>query len=136
METSAAGWGEGKASAPHRDWQASRLGPMPPESMVKVAEQSFAQVLAACGTTVALFSDADGTSQREALRRWHLGTVTPLAKILAHELTMKLETDVRLRFDNYPLDLDGRAKSFKNLVAGGMDPMKALTLTGLLADDD
>ena len=62
--------------------------------------------------------------------------MTPLAKILAHELTMKLETDVRLRFDNYPLDLDGRAKSFKNLVAGGMDPIKALTLTGLLADDD
>ena len=136
VETSAAGWGEGKASAPHRDWQASRLGPMPPESMVKVAEQAFAHVLAATGTPPPLFLDSDGTSQREALRRWHLGTVTPLAKILAHELTMKLETDVRLRFDNYPLDLDGRAKSFKNLVAGGMDPVKALTLTGLLSDDD
>ncbi len=34
LETSAAGWGEGRTAAPQRDWQASRLGPMPPESMV------------------------------------------------------------------------------------------------------
>ena len=80
LETSAAGWGEGRTAAPQRDWQASRLGPMPPESMVRMADAAFARVLAACGTPPSLFVDSDGTSQREAVRRWHLGTVLPLAR--------------------------------------------------------
>ena len=46
VETSAAGWGEGRASAPQRDWMASRLGPMPPPGMVEVAQQAFEHVLA------------------------------------------------------------------------------------------
>ena len=33
LETAAAGWGEGRASAPQRDWKPERLGPMPPDSM-------------------------------------------------------------------------------------------------------
>ena len=74
VETSSAGWGEGRTAAPQRDWQASRLGPMPPDGLVKVSENAFARVLAACGTPPSLFVDSDGTSQREAVRRWHLGT--------------------------------------------------------------
>ena len=78
LETTAAGWGEGRNAAPSRDWQASRLGPAPPAAMTEVARDAFARVLAACGTPPALFTDgADGTAQREALRRWHLGTVLP-----------------------------------------------------------
>ena len=92
--------GEGRASAPQRDWQASRLGPNPPESMATVRRDAFAAVLAATGTPPSLFVDADGTAQREAVRRWHLGTVLPLARILEAELSDKLEAAVRLRFDN------------------------------------
>ena len=51
------------------------------------------RMVAACGASVSLFTDADGTAQREAWRRWHLGTVQPLARLLAHELTLRLETD-------------------------------------------
>ena len=40
-ETVAAGWGEGKASAPQADWTARRLGPAPPEAMVQLRRQSF-----------------------------------------------------------------------------------------------
>lgn len=93
-------------------------------------------MLAACGTPPALFTDgADGTAQREALRRWHLNTVLPLARILEDELTLRLETDIKLKFDKYPLDLAGRASAFKGLVAGGMDVDKALAITGLLMDE-
>ena len=134
VETSAAGWGEGKAAAPQRDWQASRLGPMPPESMATIRKDAFEAVLAACGTPPSLFLDSDGTSQREAVRRWHLGTVLPLARLLEHELTAKLETGVRLKFDNYPLDLAGRAQAFQKLVAGGVAVNDALATSGLLAD--
>ena len=133
LETSAAAWGEGRTAAPQRDWQASRLGPMPPESMATIRKDAFEAVLAACGTPPSLFIDSDGTSQREAVRRWHLGSVLPLARLLEHELTAKLETGVRLKFDSYPLDLAGRAQAFQKLVAGGVAVQEALIVSGLMA---
>ena len=135
VETSAAGWGEGRTAAPQRDWQAARLGPAPPESMATSRRDAFEAVLAACGTPPSLFVDSDGTSQREAVRRWHLGTVLPLARLVEHELSAKLETDVRLKFDSYPLDLAGRAQAFQKLVAGGVAVNEALATSGLLADN-
>ena len=91
VETSNAGWGEGKASAPQRDWKAERLGPQPPEAMPKIAEESFKAVLAACGCSVAMFDDSDGTSKREAQRVFLHGTVRPLGKMLA-AVTHKVPT--------------------------------------------
>ena len=136
VETTAAGWGEGKTGAPGADWKQQRLGPAPPEVMVQLRRDVFAHVLAATGTPPSLFVDnADGTAQREAIRRWHLGTVLPLARMLERELTDKLETPVRLRFDNYPLDLAGRAQAFQKLVAGGVAVTEALATSGLLAND-
>ena len=61
-----------------------------------------------CGASVSLFADADGTAQPEAWRRWHLGTVAPLA---------------------------GRGCAFKALVTGGVAVTQALATSGLLADD-
>ena len=107
---------------------------MPPPGMVEVAQQAFERVLAATGTPPSLFLDSDGTSQREAVRRWHLGTVLPLARLLEYELSAKLESPVRLRFDNYPMDLAGRAQALQKLVAGGVAVNEALAVSGLLAD--
>ena len=134
VETNASGWGEGRTAAPQRDWQAARLGPMPPESMATIRNDAFEAVLAACGTPPSLFTAADGTSQREAVRRWHLNLVLPLARLVEHELTAKLETPVKLKFDNYPLDLAGRAQAFQKLVAGGVAVNEALATSGLLSD--
>ena len=75
-------------------------------------------------------SGADGTSQREAVRRFHTNLVMPLAKILETELSEKLETDIHLEFDKHNTDLQGRATSFQKLVQSGMDVDKALSLTG------
>ena len=135
LETTQAGWDEGRAKAPQRDWAANRLGPMPHEGVIAASKSAYQRVLAACGASVALFDDSDGTSKREALRQWHLGTVRPLARILETELSLKLETDVRLVFDNYPLDLAGRAQAFQKLVAGGVSVNEALVTTGLLEED-
>ena len=135
-ETTAAGWGEGRTAAPMSDWKPQRLGPNPPVGMVAVADAAFARMLATCGTSIALFGDSDGTSQREALRRWHMNTVRPLARIMEHELSTKLETPVRLKFDGYPLDLAGRAQAFQKLVAGGVAVNEALVVSGLLIDGD
>ena len=93
-------------------------------------------MLAACGVPPGLFeSNADGTSQREALRRWHQNTVIPLARLIEHELTARLETDVRLKFDGYPLDLQSRAATFQKLIAGGVGVNEALATSGLLTDE-
>ena len=131
VETSAAGWGEGRTAAPQRDWQAARLGPAPPESMATIRKDAFEAVLAACGTPPSLFVDADGTSQREALRRWHLGTVLPLARLVEHELSMKLETPVELQFDSYALDMVSRATVVAKLAQAGVPMTTALEAVSL-----
>lgn len=131
-ETTAAGWGDGKGAAPLSDWKANRLGPNPPASLEAIRKGAFETVLAACGIPPSFWTDADGTSQREALRRYHLGTVLPLAKMIEIELTEKLDSPVSLAFDNYPLDLQGRASAFQKMVQGGMSVDDALAKTGLL----
>ena len=137
VETTASGWGEGKTAAPQADWRQQRLGPAPPEVMAQLRRDAFAHVLAACGAPPSMFVDnADGTAQREAVRRWHLNTVLPMARMVEHELTRKLETEVRLKFDAYPIDLAGRAQAFQKLVAGGVAVTEALATAGLLAAEE
>ena len=131
LETSAAAWGEGRQAAPQRDWQASRLGPMPPESMATIRKDAFEAVLAACGTPPSLFVDSDGTSQREAVRRWHLNLVLPMARLLEHELTAKLETPVTLKFDSYALDMVSRATVVAKLAQAGVPMATALQAVNL-----
>ena len=119
-----------------KSWSFDRLGPHPPEVMEKIREGAFRATLAATGTPPSLFISDDGTAQREALRRWHQNLVLPVAKILERELTDKLEVEVSLKFDAYPLDLQGRAVSFNKLVQAGMTPEKALQVSGLMAGDE
>ena len=129
VETTAGGWQEGKVAAPTSDWKQQRLGPMPPEAMVKLAESAFARSLAAAGCSPSLFNDADGTSKREALRQWHLGVVRPLARMLSAELSEKFGTAIRLEFDNYPIDMVSRAQVFSKLAAvEGVSPEMAMAL--------
>ena len=135
VETTAGGWGEGRVQAPQADWAQKRVGPMMPPEFVKLAQDSFERMLAACGMSPALYSNADGTAQREALRRWHLNTVLPIAKAMQHELTRKLDAEVKLEFDLYNVDLAGRAQSFQKLVAGGVAVNEALAISGLLMDE-
>ena len=131
VETTSAGWGEGRSGAPQADWKQSRLGPDPPASMAEIRRDSFDAMLAACGTPPSLFTDADGTSQREALRRWHLGTVLPIARLLEHELAAKLETNIKLKFDTYALDMVSRSTTVSRLTAAGVAPGVALAAVGL-----
>ena len=138
VETTSGGWGEGAVNAPRADWKMQRLGPAPTAALVALADASFARVLAATGTPPSLFVDgADGTSQREGIRRWHLGTVLPLARLVEHELTAKLESPVRLKFDGYAKDMVSRSQVFSKLIAAeGMSKEMALAISGLMEQDD
>ena len=131
VETTAAGWGEGMSGAPRKDWVVNRLGPNPPATLEAIRKGSFDSVLAASGTPPSLFTDADGTSQREALRRWHQGTVLPLAKVVQDEIEAKLEGECRLTFDSYALDMVSRASVVDKLVRAGVPTATALAAVGL-----
>ncbi len=131
IETTSAGWGDGAAAAAGRDWMGNRLGPHPPEAMEKIRAGVFNSVLAACGTPPSMFISDDGTAQREALRRWHMNTVQPMAKILEHELTEKLEAEVSLKFDTYALDMVSRAQVVSKLAQAGVPMTTALSAVGI-----
>ena len=136
-ETTSSAWGEGKAAAPLSDYQAKRFGADVPDSSVSLRSDASLSVLSACGVPVSLVTDADGTSQREAWRRFIMGSVEPLLGIVGQEIEAKLET--RVEFDLSSLwahDLAGRASSFKAMVVAGMAIERAAALSGLLAFAD
>ena len=93
--------------------------------------RQFIAVLAATGTPPSLFTDADGTSQRESVRRWHLNTVLPMARLLEYELTIKMNSPVKLKFDTYALDMVSRAQVVSKLTGAGVDIGVALAAVGL-----
>ena len=132
-ETTAAGGGEGRMAAPQSDWKPMRFGASPPAVLPSLRTEVGMSVLSACGVPVSLVTDADGTSQREAWRRFVMGAVEPLLAMVAEEVTAKLET--RVTFDLSKLwahDLAGRAASFKAMVTAGMALDPAAALSGLI----
>ena len=133
-ETTAAGGGEGRMAAPLSDWKPHRFGANPPATLPSLRTEAGESVLSACGVPVSLVTDADGTSQREAWRRFVMGAVEPLLALVAIECEAKLET--RVTFDLSSLwahDLAGRASSFKAMVTAGMAIERAAALSGLVA---
>lgn len=139
VETTAAGLGEGRAAAPPVDWQPRRFGADPPPALGVLRSDAGQSVLAACGCPPSLFQpNADGTSQRESWRRFVMGSVEPVAELVAAELAAKLDAP-GLRFDFAGLwahDLAGRAQSFRQMVQGGMALEKAASLAGLMTEPE
>ena len=111
------------SSSPRQDWIASRLGPNPPEALAETRRDAFEALLAATGTPPSPFIHAaDGTAQRETVRRWHLGTVLPLARILEAKLSAKLEAEVGLRFGQLPPGPGGPGSSVPEARSGAASP--------------
>ena len=127
----------GAAQGGASEWSPRRLGAAPPPGVVEVARQSTLEVLSALGIPPSLFlSSADGTAQRESFRRFLHSTLQPLARVVEAELSEKLEGDVTLNLDSlFASDLSGRARAFQSLTSGGVDPLKAMTLAGLMESE-
>ena len=135
-ETTAAGGGEGRIAAPQSDWKPHRFGANPPATLPSLRTEAGMSVLSACGVPVSLVTDADGTSQREAWRRFVMGAVEPLLEVVRTEVEAKLEKSVSFDLSRlWAHDLAGRASSFKAMVTTGMDIERAAALSGLVADE-
>ena len=122
IETTSSGWGEGKGAAPLADWRPQRLGANPPATLADLRGAAAMAVLAACGVPPGLATDrAEGSGQREAWRRFSVGTVQPVARGVAEELADKLAVPgLRLSFESLgAADLAGKARSVGILTKGG-----------------
>ena len=131
-ETSAGAYGGGAAEAPRQDWALKRVGGTPPVSTVTAQRQAVQDVMAACGLPSALHNTGDGTAAREGLRRWTMGTMIPLLRILCAETELKLEGECSFAYDTYPLDMVGRSKVYMTLRGvDGFDDAEARRLAGI-----
>lgn len=126
-------FGGDAAGRPAADWGQRRIGADPPETLRLLRTDAGRAIMAACGCPESLFTDADGTAQREAWRRWCHGSAKPLARIVEAAVRESLELpDFALGFDFlYASDVVGRAQAFGRMVQGGMDAGKAAGLSGL-----
>lgn len=66
-----------------------------------------------CGVPLSLTTDADGTSQQQAFRRWFTTAARPRGELVASEPSAQLGTALAFDFTAlYTHDLAGRAQAF------------------------
>ena len=115
-------------------------GPAPAETVEALRTDTGRDVLAAFGIPPALFAErGDGAGQREAWRRFWLGTVQPLAVQIQAEVREKLHPDVSIGLETLRAgDEDGRsgavmrrAQAYKVLKEAGVEDGEARRLAGL-----
>ena len=137
VESTSAGFGD-KEAAPRGDWQTRRIGANPPSAMIELRKEVQASILAACGCPGSLIERSDGTLAREEMRRFLHSTISPVARVVADEMEVKLDTPgLAFDFKNlFASDLSGRARAFQSMVNGGMAVGEAAALAGLMVDDD
>ena len=138
VESMKSGWqsGDDNRSAP-KDWEQKRIGAEMPQSLVNLNEQASREILMACGLSTALFDAKAAAGSREAWRQALHAVISPLARLVEHELREKLHPDISLNLDALSAsDIQGRARAFQSMVGGGMDVAKAAALSGLMVADD
>ena len=131
VDTTAAAWGDGTASAPRQDWKSNRLGADPPDSLGKLRGDVKADIFGVYGIPSSIHGT--GGSARESYRQFLASTIQPLAKLVVEELSNKLATPtLALGFGELrAADIASRARAFKQLIDAGMDKAKAASVTGL-----
>ena len=106
---------------------------------MSLADHAFGRMLAACGCRRSGAVRRLATA-RVSASRFDSGTSAPsapLAKLIEHELSEKLEARVRFRFDGYPRDMVSRAQVFAKLAANeDVTARQALVIAGLVEDID
>ena len=96
----AGGWKGDRASEPRKDWGMVRIGASPPESLRALRSDVGQAVASACGIPPDLIAaGTDAAGQRESYRRWLWSTIVPVGRMVAEELSAKLDAPIALTFD-------------------------------------
>lgn len=129
--TTAAGYGAGPGAAPSKDYKPERFGFNPPETAVEARRDVERSILAACGVPPVLANHAaPGTSMREAWRQMTVGTVEPIAVIVADQLSEALGVDVKLTMPR-AADVATLARAMQSLTGAGLTVEQAREVVGL-----
>ena len=90
-------------------------------------------VASAAGIPAALLdADSPGTAQREAWRRFFMGSVEPLSKMLAETAGEALDAEISFSYaSTHAHDVTGRSSAMAKLVSAGMSLADAQKLVGL-----
>lgn len=130
--TTAAGFGAGPGAAPSKDFVPQRFGFNPPETAVETRRDVERSILAACGVHPSLLNHAaPGTSLREAWRQLTVGTVEPIARLVASQLSESLGVDVSLTMPPADDIIALRARSVAALVQATVSVADARQVVGL-----
>ena len=128
--------GDGRGSAPLKDWTPQPLQPVFPASLPNILDSTRSSVYAACGVPGSLF-ESGAASTREAFRAFLVATLKPVTNLMAEEIDRKLETSIS--FDFGPLlsgDVTSKARAVKGLVDAGVKLEDALKMAGLNSTGD
>ena len=114
-------------------WKPNRFGPAPTDGLVELMARASIEVYAACGLNPALFTAEGETAAREAYRQALHSCIAPLGRLVAAELTAKLDGDVSLSWAELRAgDVASKARAFQSLVGGGMSLQDAAAASGIL----
>ena len=119
----------------------ARMGPQPDDTFADALRSAVGRdICSAFGVPPALFAErGDGAGQRESWRRFWLGTVAPLARLIEAECKAKLDPSCMVTLDALrAADEDGRSRAvarrataFKVMKEAGIDQAEARRLAGL-----
>ena len=138
VETTAAGFGEGKAAAPQTDWKPQRIG---------AGTAGFSGLASLRFVLTRSWLPAEfphlwqipvrrAEASARAFRRLIHNTIQPAADLIAQELSEKLERPFQFSFARLmSSDLVGRSRAFSQMVRAGMTLEQAAGITGLLSEE-
>ena len=116
------------------------LGPSPDEGQISLRSEAARSILSVYGVPPSLYeSQGDGSGQREGFRRLWSSTLLPCARLIADEISSKLDTPgSSLTLSELAASdaqgrgraISSRAMAVKNLVASGVEPERAIKLAG------
>ena len=125
------GFGAGPGVSPHDEYQAKRFGIDPPEAVIELRRDVERTMLAAFGVPPAILDPkVAGTAMREGLRFFQSQTVTPLATLIAVQLSEALGEDITLTLPR-PTDVATLSRAIHSLTQSGMSISDARAVVGL-----
>ena len=128
--TAKGGGVDGVRSGNH-GWGLQRVGATVPAGNIELRRDVGMDALAALGINPRLVI-GDGSAVREAYRQLLRIAIAPLGKIVAAELTAKLDREVAINFDPiFAADAAAAARAFKAYVESGLPTNEAKELAGI-----
>lgn len=112
-------------------WGKVRIGAEFPATNIELRRDVGRDALAALGVNPQLIA-GDGSAIRESYRQLLRIAIAPMGRIVAAELTAKLDREITIGFDEiFAADVAAAARAFKSYVESGLPTAEAKELAGI-----